>query len=97
MGPGKRHGFAANFSIGIDVGQTRVAKYCREPRCGGCLAGEPGPGPIGGAAIERDAQYRRVVLVDLADVLDIGHLEDGLDPGEMRQLTAGEGRGSCGG
>ena len=47
---------------------------------------------VGGAAVERDAQDRRIVLGDVADVLDIGRLQEGVDAGEVGQLAAREGR-----
>ena len=56
------------------------------------LRPEAGAGPVGGAAVERDADDRRVILADVADVLDIGRLQEGVDAGEMRQLAAREGR-----
>ena len=56
------------------------------------LRPEAGAGPVGGAAVEGDADDRRVVFADVADVLDIGRLQEGVDAGEMRQLAAREGR-----
>ena len=56
------------------------------------LRPEAGAGAIGGAGVERDADDGRVVLADIADVLDVGRLEEGVDAGEMRQLAAREGR-----
>src|ERR1700730_9422360 len=48
------------------------------------LWAEAGAGPKGGAAVERYAEDRRIVLASVANVLDIGRLEEGIDPGEMR-------------
>ena len=56
------------------------------------LRPEARAGAVGGAAVERDADDRGVVLADVADVLDIGRLEEGVDAGEVRQLAAREGR-----
>ena len=56
------------------------------------LRPEAGSGPIGGAGIEGDAEDRRVILADVADVLDIGRLEKRVDAGEVGKLAAGEGR-----
>ena len=56
------------------------------------LRPEAGSGPVGGAAVERDAHDGRVIFADVADILDIGRLEEGVDAGEMRQLAAREGR-----
>ena len=56
------------------------------------LRPEAGAGPVGGAGIEGNADDRRVVFADVADVLDIGRLQEGVDAGEMRQLAAREGR-----
>ena len=60
------------------------------------LRPEAGAGAVGGAAVERDAEHGGVVLADVAHVLDVGRLEEGVDAGEMGQLAAGEGRDRCG-
>ena len=56
------------------------------------LRPEARAGAVGGAGIEGDADHRGVVFADVADVLDVGRLEEGVDAGEMRQLAAREGR-----
>ena len=56
------------------------------------LRAEAGAGAVGGAGIERDAEHGGIVLADVAHVLDVGCLEEGVDAGEMRQLAPGEGR-----
>jgi hypothetical protein len=55
------------------------------------LRTEAGPGAVGRAAVERSAEYRHVVLAAAADVLDVGRFEEGVDAGEVRQLTTGKG------
>ena len=51
------------------------------------LRPEAGAGAIGGAAVERDADHRCIVFRDIAHILHIGRLQEGVDPGEMRQLA----------
>ena len=55
------------------------------------LRAEARAGAIGGAAVEGNADDRRVIFADIADILDIGRLQKRVDAGEMRQLAAREG------
>src|SRR5205807_2482864 len=55
------------------------------------LRTEPGAGTIGGAAVERGAEHGDVVGTAGAHILDVGRLEEGVDPGEVRQFAAREG------
>jgi hypothetical protein len=57
-----------------------------------CLRTKAGARPKGRAAVERRTEDRRVVLPGVANILDIGRLEEGVDPGVMRQLAPREGR-----
>jgi hypothetical protein len=41
-------------------------------------------GPKRGAAVEGYAENCRIVLADITNILDIGRLEEGIDPGVMR-------------
>ena len=43
--------------------------------------------PEGGATVERHPHHRCAVLADVADVLDEGRLQEGVDAGEMRLLA----------
>ena len=52
------------------------------------LGSEAGAGAIGGAAVERHAEDRRIILTDVVDVLAEGRLHEGIDAGEVRQLAA---------
>ena len=45
---------------------------------------EASTGAKRGAAVEGYAEDCRIVLADIANVLDIGRLEEGIDPGIMR-------------
>ena len=72
--------------------ESRNCTACRAPRCGGCPAARSACRAIGGAAVERNADHRGVVFADVADVLDVGRLEERVDAGEMRQLAARERR-----
>ena len=54
------------------------------------LWAEPGAGAVGGAAVERGAEHGDVVLAAAAHVLQVRRLEERVDPGEVRQLAAGE-------
>ena len=56
------------------------------------LRAEAGARPKGRAAVARRSEDRRVVLPGVANILDIGRLEEGVDPGVMRQLAPREGR-----
>src|SRR5579872_2179531 len=47
---------------------------------------------IGGAGIEGYSDHRSVVFADVAHILDIGRLHEGVDAGKMRQLASREGR-----
>ena len=53
---------------------------------------EAGARAVGGAAVERGAEHRDVVLAAAAHVLHVRRLEEGVDAGEVRQLAAGERR-----
>ena len=49
-------------------------------------------GAVGCAAVERDAEHGGIIATHVADVLHVGCFEECVDPGEVRQLPAGEGR-----
>ena len=52
------------------------------------LRPEARSGAVGGPDIEGHAQERHVVLADLAHILEIRRLEERIDAGPMRQLSA---------
>src|SRR5437879_10212706 len=54
------------------------------------LRAEAGSGPVGGAAVERNAHDSCVISADIADILDIGRLQESVYARKMRQLAARE-------
>ena len=56
------------------------------------LRAKAGAGAVGGGGIERRADEGRLEVADLADVLAIGRLHEGVDAGEGRLMAAAEQR-----
>ena len=85
-GIAERHLLAQIDAELVIVGRVerRNAPYALRP--------ETGPRAIGGAGIEGNADHGSIVFRDVAHVLDIGRLHEGVDAGEMRQLAARERR-----
>ncbi len=55
------------------------------------LRSEPSTGAIGRSTIERGSQNGDIILAALTDIFDIGSLDKGVDPGEMRKFAAAKG------
>jgi hypothetical protein len=56
------------------------------------LGPEAGPAAVGRAHVERRPDHGNVVAPDLPDVLGVGRLEEGVDPGEHRVVGPAEQR-----
>ena len=85
-GIAQRHLFAQIDSHFIVVGRVERRNLAQ------ALRPETRPRTIGRAPIEGHAQHGRVILADLLHILRIGRLQEGVDPGVMRQFPAREGR-----